>query len=156
MSVVWGGRQKEPMFKALGHVAHGACDLRIDGILGLGCRGGHMGLIEDQQAAREEVPEPIAQTDLVVLVAKQRMANQKLAMGCPGVYAEASFASAGIDIGFVHYDKCKAKPLGQLIAPLEQDRRGTCDHNPLDTLSEEQLLEHKAGFDGFDEADVVW
>lgn len=55
--------------------------------------GGVMGLVEDQQAARTEIAEPVHQRPLVGLVDEQTLGDEETGVGIPGIDAEAPLAA---------------------------------------------------------------
>ena len=122
--VVVDGGQKQSVFEPGREPLDGAGDLRVDRVA-LATRGcGVMRLVEDEQGAGAECPEPVAKGSRVGLVDQQTMGNQKAGMRGPGVDPEASFAANPGDEIFVEDLEGEAETLLEFLLPLEQHRRG--------------------------------
>jgi hypothetical protein len=114
-----------------------------------------VGLVEDEERARLEVAEPVAERAGVGLVAQERVRQDEAGVGGEGVDAVASFAAAGEDEVAVEDGEGEAEAAVELVAPLEDDGGGTGDDDPADALPHEELADDEARFDRLSEADVV-
>jgi hypothetical protein len=126
VAVVGRGREEEAVLEARRDLADDAGELRVDGVLGAAGGRGVVGLVEDEEGARGEVAEPVAQGGGVGLVAQERVGEDEAGVGGPGVDAEAALAALrrrtrGRD------DEAEPEALLQLVAPLDHHRRRRAD-----------------------------
>ncbi len=155
VAVVRRGGEEQAVLETRGDVAHHAGEVRIDGVPGP--TGGRrvMGLVEDQQRAGAEAFQPGAERTGVCFVVEEGMGEQEAGVGVPRIDRPAPLAAHGGDVRPVEDLKGQAEALLELLAPLEEDGGRTADHDAADFLTDEQLADDQAGFDGLAEADVV-
>ena len=76
-------------------------------------------------------------------------------MGLPGIDPKAPFPAHLGQVVTVQDFKEEAESLFKLCLPLVQDGRGSCDHDVLDLLPEEELLRDQARLDGLAKTRVI-
>ena len=123
VAVVRRGRQEQPVLEPRGQVAHGPGDLRVDGVPLAARRGGVMGLVEDQQRAAAEGPQPVAERPGVGLVDQQAMRDQEAGMRAPRIDAEAALAPDPLHVLLVEDRKRQAEAGVEFVLPLQEHRR---------------------------------
>src|SRR5271155_24930 len=77
MAVVRRGGQKEPMLETIGEPSDRAGELAVDGVPRPARRRSVVRLVEDDQRARPEFAEQVAQTADIGLVGKERVRNDE-------------------------------------------------------------------------------
>ena len=97
-----------------------------------------MGLVEDEERAGREVPQPVLEADEVVVVAEQGVRDDEVAVGLPWVDAEATLASASVDVCLVEHDEAEAEALEQLVPPLEHHGGRAGHDDAVDPLPQEE------------------
>ena len=81
MTVVRRGGQKEPVLETPGDLAHGLRELTVDGVARAARRCGVVRLVEDQQGARPELAQQVAQACDIGLVGEQAMRDDEARAG---------------------------------------------------------------------------
>ena len=127
--VVRGGRQKQAMLEARGKIADGAGNFRVNRVAGAAGRGGVVGFVEDQQRARAEFAQPVAQRRGVGFVNQQPLRHQKAGVGGPRVRPEAARLPHLGQIRLVENLERQAKAGFHLVLPLQQHGRRTGHHD---------------------------
>ena len=155
VAIVRRRRQEEPVFEASGKVAHRARELRLDAVAAAAGRRGVMRFVDDQEAPRQEWPQPLAQGIRIGRIDEQIMRDEEPAVRAPGIDAEAALAPHARKIRAVENLEEEAEAILQLTLPLLEHRRGRGDDNRLRLLAQEQLTRNEARLDGLAETRVV-
>ena len=155
MAVVGRGGEEQAVFEAPSQIANRTGELRLDAVTPAARRGGVMGFVQDQQAARLHLAEPLAHGVRPGRVDEQVVRHEKAAVGAPRVDAEASLLADPREPGAVEDDEEEAEAFLHLGLPLLQDGRGRGDDDRPGLLAKEQFAGDEAGFDGLAEAGVV-
>ena len=149
------GGEEEAVLEPVGQVADRAGELGLDPVLAGRRRRGVVGLVENQQAARQALAEPFPHRFGVGGVAQQVVGDEEPGVGAPRVRAETALAAHLGDIAAVEHLEDESEPLFHLGPPLvEHRRRRRHDHLPR-LAAEEEFLGDEAGLDGLAEAGVV-
>ena len=131
VAVVRRGREEQPVLEAAGEVAHGARELRLDAVAPAARWRRVVRLVEDEQAARQQRPEPLAHRVGVGRVDQQVVRDQEAAVRAPRVHAEAALAPHPRQVGAVEDLEDEAEALLELALPLLEDRRRRRDDDRL-------------------------
>jgi len=143
------------VLEAPAEVANGAGELRLDPVTPAARRGGVVGLVQDQQASREQPPEPFAERIGVGRVGQQVVRDEEATVRSPGIDAEAPFAADLRDVLAIEKLEHEAEAFLELPLPL-LEHRGRCRHDDcLGLLAQQQLASDEAGFDRLTEPGVV-
>src|SRR5262245_26380307 len=106
------------MLEAAAEVTDSAGELRLDAVAPSARRRRVVGLVENQEAARQEPAEPHAHRVGVSRVDQQVVRDEKAAMRAPRVHAKPAFAAHGSDVAAVEHLEDQAESLVQLGLPL--------------------------------------
>ena len=127
MAVVGRGGEEQAVFEAPSQIANRTGELRLDAVTPAARRGGVMGFVQDQQAARLHLAEPLAHGVRPGRVDEQVVRHEKAAVGAPRVDAEAPLLADPREPGAVEDDEEEAEAFLHLGLPLLQDGRGRGD-----------------------------
>ena len=143
------------MLEAVDQLAHGAGELAVDGVARGAGRCCVVGLVEDQERARSELVQQVAQARGVGLVGQKPVRDDEARAGVPGIDAEAA-APAELGQPLTIDNREAQAELGlQLVLPLQRHRRRCRDDDEVDAPAQEQLAQHEPGLDGLAQADIV-
>ncbi len=155
VTVVRSCGEEQPVLEAAPEVANGAGELRLDPVTPAAGRGGVVRLVEDQQAARKQVPEPLSERIGICGVGQQVVRDEEATVRPPGIDAEAPFATDLREVLAIEELEHQAEALLELALPLLENRgRGRHD-NRLGLLAQQQLACDQAGLDRLAEPGVV-
>ena len=82
-----------------------------------------VGFVQNEQRARTEIAQPIAQAGSVRFVDKQSVGDEEAGMGIPGVDTETALAPDPLDVVFIQNFELEAEPVGEFFLPLQQHGR---------------------------------
>jgi hypothetical protein len=136
-------------------IADGNSELAVDCIPRTACRGGVVGLVEDQHRARAEVAEQFAQTRDIGLVGHQRMRDEEARSGRPGIGAVTAILAQGREILAIDDREGQTELRFQLVLPLPDHAGGRRHEHEVDASSKEQFAKHQARLDGLARSGVV-
>lgn len=143
--------EEEPVLEAVRKVAHRLRELARDGVASGARRRGVMGFIEDEEGARPDPPRP-REGRLHRLVREQAVRDDEARTGPPRVDAEPAGPTQVEEVVPVDYLEGEAELRGELAAPLLDHGRRRCDHDVVDSTSQQQLADDEAGLDRLAEA----
>ena len=155
VAVVGRGGQEQAVLEAPSEIADRTGELRLDAVTPAARRGGMVGFVQDQQAARPHLAEPLAHGVRPRRIDEQVVGDEKAAVGAPRVDAEPSLLANPCGPGAVEDHEEEPEALLHLRLPLLQDGGGRGDDDRPDLLAKEQLAGDEARFDGLAEAGVV-
>ena len=155
VAVVRRGGQEQTVLETPAAIANGPGELRLDAVTPAARRRGVMGFVQDQQAARQHLAEPLAHGVRVGRIDEKVVRDEKPAVGAPRIDAEAAFLADAREIHAVENHEEETEALLHLRLPLLQDGRGGGDHHRPGLLAKQQLAGDEAGLDGLAEAGVV-
>lgn len=147
-TIVRGGGEKQTVLETFGQVAHGAGELRIDGILGAGGRGGMMGFVEDEQRAGVGALsagaifvriEQISEGSCIIFVAQEGMGENEARVGGPRIDGISTLAADTGDVIAVVDDEGESEALFELFAPLNDDGGRGDDDDAAHALAHEHF-----------------
>jgi hypothetical protein len=98
-----------------------------------------VGFIENEHGAGSMQVEPIAKGRGVLLVAQERVRDDKLRMSGPGVDRVTAFAAAIEEVIWFENDEAQAKPGLHFALPLSHEGGGAGDHDALHLLAHDHL-----------------
>ena len=150
-----GSGQEQPVLEAPAQVADGAGELGLDAVAAAARRRRVVGLVQDQQAARRQVSEPLAHGIGIGRVDEEVVRDQEAAVRAPRVDAEAPVAADLSQVGTVQDHEQETEALLHLPLPLFQHGRGGGDDHGAYFLAQQQFAGDEAGLDGLAEAGVV-
>ena len=155
VAVVRRGGQEQAVLEALGQLADRPGELARDRIARAAGRRRMMRLVEDEQRARAEIAEHVAQPRDVVLVGQQAVRDDEARAGGPWIDGKAAQAPQLADALAIDDVEGEAELALKLVLPLHRHggRRG--DDDEIDAPAQQQLARDEAGLDRLAEADVV-
>ncbi len=119
---LWGGGGKEQaMLEPAAEVADGAGELGLDAVTAAARRRRVVGFVQDQQAARQQVAQPLSHGVRIRRVDEQIVRDQKPAVGAPRVDAEPTLLTDTRQISPVQDHEQEAEALLHFGLPLLQD-----------------------------------
>ena len=149
------GRKKQPVLEAAAQIPHRPRELGFDAVAAARRRCRVMRFVQNQQAARQHLAQPLAQRFGVRRVRQQVVGHQKAAVGAPGVHAEAALAPHPRDVGAIENLEQEAEAVFEFRLPLFQHRGRRRYHDAPHFPPQQQFAGDEAGFDGFAEAGIV-
>ena len=155
VTVVRRRGEEQPVLETLREIANRAGELRFDAVAPAGGRRGMVRLVEDEKAAGQHRPQPLAHRVGVGGLAQQVVGDQKAAVGAPGIDAEAAFPAHSRDVAPVENHEDEPETILQLALPLFEHRRGHGGDDDLHLAAQEQLAGNQSRLDGLAEAGVV-
>ena len=150
-----GGGEKETVLEAPAEVANRPGELRLDPVAPTARRRSVVGLVQDQQATRQQLAQPLPHRVRVGRIDEQVVRDEKTAVRAPGVDPEAPLLADPREPAPVQNHEEEAEALLHLRLPLLENGRGRGDHDSFRLLAKQQLPGDEAGFDGLAEAGVV-
>ena len=150
-----GGGEEQAVLEAARQIVDRAGQLAGDRVARAAGRRGVMGLVENEQRARAEVAENVAQPGDVGLVGQQAVGDEEARAGGPRIDREAAPAAQLADALAIDDVEGEAELALELVLPLHEHggRRG--DHDQVDAPPQQQLADDEPGLDGLAETDVV-
>ena len=155
MAVVRRGGQEQAVLETTSEIADRTGELRLDPVTPATRRRGVVGLVQDQQAARLHLAEPLAHGVRVGRVDEKVVRDEKAAVGAPRVDPETPLLANPSEIRAVEDYEYEAEALLHLGLPLLQHGRGRRHHDRLGLLAKQQLTSDETGLDGLAQAGVV-
>jgi hypothetical protein len=125
------------VLEAPGEIAHSARKLGLDAVTSTARRRRVMCLVEDQQAPRQQRPEPLPHRFGVSGVDQEIAGAQETAVGAPGVHAKSALSAHSCQVGSIEELEDEAKALLELGLPLVKDRGRRSNNNGLRLFAKE-------------------
>jgi hypothetical protein len=112
-------------------------------------------LVEDQQRLALALGEHGVERRLVLGPAQRLVRDDEPRVGQPRVHAKPAILPPPLDERAVVQLEAEAEPRRHLALPLRAHRGGRDDHDQLDLVAQQQLLQHEPRLDRLAQADVV-
>ena len=143
------------MLEAAAEIADGARELGLDAVAPAARRRRVVCFVQNQEAARRQVAEPLPHRVRIGRVNEQIVRYDEAAVRAPRVDPEATLAAHLGQVGAVKNHEQKAEALLHLRLPLLHDGSGSRDDHGAGALAQQQFASDQAGLDGLAEARVV-
>ena len=129
VAIVGRSGQEQAVLEAPAEIADGAGELGLDAVASAARRRRVVCFVQDQQAARRQLAQPLAHRIRVGRVDEQIVRHDEAAVGAPRVDPEATLAAHLRQIGAVKNDEQKAEAFLHLRLPLLHYGSGGRDHH---------------------------
>ena len=116
---------------------------------------GVMGLVEDQQRARPEVAQKVAQSADIGLIRHQRMGDEETRTCCPRVCATSALAPQDRKVISVVECEREAELRLKLFLPLADHAGRRGQQNEIDPPPQQEFAQDESRFDSLARPDVV-
>ena len=155
VAVVGRRGEEQTVLETPPEIADRTRELRLDSVPPAARRGRVVGFVQDQQAPREPLAQPLTHGVGVGRVDEQVVRYEKAAVGAPRVDSETPFLPDACEVRTVEDHEEEAEAFLHLSLPLLQHGRGRDDRDRPRLLSKQQLAGDETRFDGLAEAGVV-
>src|SRR5262245_15012191 len=94
-------RKEKAMFEATGQITHGTRELGLDAVPSSTRRCCVMGLVDDQQATRQQLTKPFPKRVGIDGIDQKVVGNQKATVSTPWIHAEAALPAHSREVSTV-------------------------------------------------------
>jgi hypothetical protein len=143
------------MLEASSEITHGARKLGLDAVASTARRRRVMRFVKDQQASRQEWPEPFPHWICISRVDQQVVRDEEATMGSPRVHPKTPIPADLCEVGTVEDLEDETKAFLELRFPLLDNGRRRRNNYGLRLLAQEQLARDEASLNRLAEAGVV-